>query len=137
MMAGFETELPTDLINSYKELTDNVDKMMGEMTTAGAKLVYEKVKQNMKSSFKSTDSLEKGLKITRVYKTPTDDGINNKVAFYGYDSDGVAIPLKAMAREYGTSHGEKKKPFFRKAFRNKEEIENAMKKVQDRYIKDE
>lgn len=136
-MAGFDAELPTEIIDSYKKLTNNVDKMMGEMTTAGAKLVYEKVKSNMKLSFKKTNNLEKGLKITKVYKTPSDDGINNKVAFYGYDTDGIAIPLKAMAREYGTSRGEAKKPFFRKAFRDKEAIENAMQKVQDRYINEQ
>jgi hypothetical protein len=30
----------------------------------------------------------------------------------------VPIPLKALAREYGTSRGEKKKPFMRKAFKD-------------------
>jgi hypothetical protein len=39
-----------------------------------------------------------------------------------------------MAREYGTSRGEEKKPFFRKSF-SKKEIEQAMMEVQDRYIK--
>ena len=98
----------------------------------------------MKNSFKTTRSLDKGLKKTRVYKTPSDDGINVKVAFYGYDSTkvtkqfpkGVPIPLIAMAREFGTSSGEAKKPFFRKSFKKKE-IEQAMKQVQDKYIKDD
>ena len=84
----------------------------------------------------------KGLKITRVYKTPTDDGINVHIGFYGYDTDkvtkahpkGVPIPLIAMAREYGTSSGENKKPFLRKSFAKKE-IEQAMMEVQEKYIK--
>ena len=56
-------------------------------------------------------------------------------AIYGYDKEGTPIPLKALAREYGTSRGEKKKPFFRKAFRQESAITNAMKKAQEKYIK--
>jgi hypothetical protein len=104
------------------------------MTKAGAEVVYRLVKSNMSSVFKTTKSLEKGLKITKVYKTPSDDGINTHIGFYGYDDDGVPIPLKAMAREYGTSRGEAKKPFFRKSFKKKD-IEQAMLKVQGKYIK--
>ena len=39
------------------------------------------------------------------------------------------MALIAIAREYGTSMGEQKKPFFRKAFKQKE-IEEAMWKAQ-------
>ena len=38
-----------------------------------------------------------------------------------------------MAREYGTSNGEAKKPFFRKSFK-KDEIENEMRKVEEKYL---
>ena len=136
-MAGFSAELPNELIKSFQELETNTEEMLGEMTKAGAEVVYKQVKSNMKSSFKSTESLEKGLKITKSYRTPSDDGINTKVGFYGYDKDGIPIPLKALAREYGTSRGEKKKPFFRKAFRQESAITNAMMKVQEKYIKNE
>ena len=47
---------------------------------------------------------------------------------------GTPVPLIIIAREYGTSSGEKKKPFFRKSF-NKKQIQEAMKKIQDKYIK--
>ena len=134
-MAGFNAELPNELIKSFQELEANTEEMLSEMTRAGAEVVYKQVKSNMKSSFKSTESLEKGLKITKSYRTPSDDGINTKVGFYGYDEDGIPIPLKALAREYGTSRGEKKKPFFRKAFRQESAITNAMKKAQEKYIK--
>ena len=113
-MAGFYVELPTEIINSFKELENNTEEMLGRMTKAGAEIVHKEVLKNMKSSFKSTSSLEKGLKITKTYKTKSDDGINTKVGFYGYNDNGVPIPLIAMAREFGTSSGEKKKPFFRK-----------------------
>lgn len=141
-MAKFKAELPTELINIFSELEDNIEDIFGEMTQAGAKVVYQNVVKNMKRSFKKTDSLEKGLKITRVYKTPSDDGINTHIGFYGYDGNatpkypkGVPIPLKALAREYGTSSGEDKKPFFRKSFK-KQEIEDAMLQVQDKRIGD-
>lgn len=136
-MAKFEMELPVELMNEIKKLEENTDKMLGEMTTAGAKVVYDLVLSNMKGSFKSTEGLAKCLKLSKVYKTPSDDGINTKVAFYGYfkNSQGkkVPAPLVANAREYGTSRGEKKKPFFRKSF-NKAQIEQTMLKVQEKYL---
>ena len=132
-MAKFKSELPYDLIKVFEDLETNCEDMFGEMCKAGAETVYEKVKSNMGKAFKSTKSLEKGLKITRVYKTPSDDGINVHIGFYGYNDEGVPIPLIAQAREYGTSKGEQKKPFFRKSF-NKKAIEQAMQKVQDKYI---
>ena len=141
-MARFDLEVPEDIIKSFESLSDNTDKIFGEMTRAGAELVYKNILKNMKSSFKTTKSLEKGLKITKTYKTITDDGINTKVGFYGYDGvptknypQGKPIPLKALAREYGTST-ESKKPFFRKSF-NKSQIETEMKIVQDKYIQGE
>lgn len=136
-MAGFNLELPEDLINNLKTISNNTDEMFGRMTKAGAEVVYKNVVNNMKSSFKSTDSLKKGLRISRTYKTKSDDGINTKVGFYGYNEKGIPIPLIALAREYGTSRGEKKKPFFRKAFNNKSEIETEMLKVQEEYIDEE
>lgn len=143
-MAKFNAEIPNDLLKEFEELDTNAEIMMGEMCKAGAEVVHKKVVGNLSKSFKSTKSLLKGLKVTRVYKTPTDDGINVHIGFYGYDTDkitkahpkGVPIPLIAMAREYGTSSGEKKKPFLRKSFA-KGEIEQAMMEVQEKYIKGE
>ncbi len=134
-MAGFNAELPTELINKFRELENNTDEMLSKMTKAGANVVYKQVKANMKTSFKNSEKLEKGLLITKSYKTPSDNGINTKVGFYGYTEDGTPIPLIALAREFGTSSGEKKKPFFRKAFRQETAITNAMLKAQEEYIK--
>ena len=90
----------------------------------------------------------------KTYKTPSDDGINNKVAVYGYikkgktykrknsykgkktgtyESDGVPAPLVVIQREYGNSRGEKKIPIFRPAFK-KSQIESVMLKVQEKYL---
>lgn len=152
-MARFKMELPTDLINQFKALSDNSEKMIEEMTEAGAKVVYDNVISNMQGSFQDAHKLTPYLKITRTYKTPSDDGINTKVGFYGYYKDkvftvknkkngniysyvGVPVPLIVRAREFGSSSGEAKKPFFRKSF-NKNQIENAMLQVQKKYIKED
>lgn len=151
-MARFKMELPTELINQFKALSDNSEQMIEEMTEAGAKVVYNNVITNMQGSFEDANKLKPYLKITRSYKTPSDDGINTKVGFYGYYKDktftvrnkkngdiyqyvGVPVPLIVRAREFGSSSGEAKKPFFRKSF-NKSQIENAMLQVQKKYIKD-
>ena len=144
-MAKFFGELPNDLIKVFDELETNAPEMMGKMCKAGATVVYKKVASNLGKAFQNTESLLKGLKITKVYETQSDDGINVHVGFYGYDGKptkqypkGTPIPLKAMAREYGTHGGdwEQKKPFFRKSF-SKKDIEQAMMEVQNRYIKDD
>ena len=141
-MAKFNAELPNDLIKVFEGLEKDCTKIFGEMAEAGAKAVYKNVLANMSKVFGSTKTLEKGLKITKIYKTPSDGGINVHIGFYGYDPDskptkrhpnGTPIPLIAMAREFGTSRGEAKKPFFRQSFKKKE-IEQAMKLVQDKHI---
>lgn len=142
-MARFKAELPNDLIKEFQGLEKSCTQIFGEMVSAGAEAVHQNVLKNMKKSFKNTEPLEKGLRISKIYKTPSDDGINVHIYFEGYDSDkitrkfpkGVPIPLMAFAREYGTSSGEKKKPFFRQSFKKKE-IESIMEQVQKKYIKD-
>ena len=132
------------MIKTFDELETNVPIMMGKMCKAGATVVYNKVVKNLGKAFKRTNTLKKGLKVTKVYKTSTDDAINVHIGFYGYNADkitnrhpkGVPIPLIAMAREYGTSSGEEAKPFLRKSFAKKD-IEAAMKAVQDEYIKED
>lgn len=140
-MAKFKAELPAELIQQFKALADGGAKtMIKEMVDAGADVVLKNVKANMASSFDDASRLEKNLVKTKVYKTPSDDGENSKVAFYGYfvneQGKTVPAPLVAQAREYGTSRGEAKKPFIRKAFK-KNEITQAMLKVQERHLNNE
>lgn len=140
-MARFQSILPNDLIKQFEDLKYSCVVCFGEMTQAGANVVYQNVRKNMKKVFKSTKSLEKGLKISRVQVTNDKDAVQTWIGFDGYDDKptkkypkGVPIPLKVLAREYGTSNGETKKPFFRTSFK-KNEIENAMLSAQDKYIK--
>lgn len=142
-MAKFNGELPHDLIKVFEDLETDAPIMMGEMCKAGAQVVYDRVVSNIRKVFKRPDTLLKGLKITKIYETPSDDGINVHVGFYGYDKESISekypqgkpIPLIALAREYGTKSGERKRPFFRKSFKKKE-IEEAMLRVQEKYIGD-
>lgn len=134
-MAKFNSELPNDLIKEFEQLDLDTEKMMGEMTKAGAEAVYRKVLKNIPKSFISSNIM-KCLYKTKVYKTPSDDGINTKVAFDGYFINKRGIeepaPLVANVFEHGTSTV-KKQPFMRKSF-SKREIEAEMKKVQEKYL---
>jgi hypothetical protein len=112
--------------------------MLKEMTKAGAKVVLKNIKANVPSSFHGSNIM-KCLKVTRSYETPSDDGINTKVAFYGYfiNEQGrrVPAPLVCNVFEYGRSDFNKR-PFLRKSFKESE-IEKAMLEVQKKYIKEE
>ena len=54
-MAGFNLELPTEVIGSINKLYDNAEDMMKQMTRAGAEVVFNNIQNNMKRSFKTTD----------------------------------------------------------------------------------
>lgn len=134
-MARFNAEIPQDILEAFSSLDENAEKMLEEMVGVGADVVYNLIQKNMEKSFDTTESLEQGLSVSKIYRTPSDDGINIHLKFHGYNEKGVAVDLIAQAREYGTSMGEQKKPFLRKSFKKKD-IEAAMNEVQSKYIKD-
>lgn len=139
-MAAFIGALPDDLIKMFETLEVDTTKMLGEMVTAGAEATQKNVSANMpkalcNSLFANGDTVT----ISRVYKTPSDDGINCQVRIDGYfiNRNGVKTPAPLVANmfEYGSSSRDyPKQPFFRRSF-NKKEIEKVMLKVQERYIK--
>jgi hypothetical protein len=138
-MASFKAELPNDIIKQIEKLEGSTEKMLSEMTEAGARLVYENIKTSVPRSWYDSNIM-KCLKITKTYKTPSDDGVNTKVAFYGYfiNEDGrkTPAPLVANVTEYGRSNAPyPKHPFLRRSF-NKAQIEKAMLAVQKKYIKE-
>ena len=137
-MARFKSELPNDLIKEFAKLEKDTDKMLEEMTEAGAKVVLSNIKSSVPSSW-YTSGIMKCLKVTRPYKTPNDDGVNTKIAFYGYfinrNKEKIPAPLVANVTEYGRHNSPyPKKPFLRKSFK-KAQIEKAMESVQKKYIK--
>ena len=134
-MARFDVELPNDLVKQFEALDVDAEKMLGNMTQAGAEVVYRNVMSNIPKSFKGSNIM-KCLQKTKVYKTKSDDGINTKIAFYGYfiNKRGVETPAPLVANvfEHGTSTV-KKQPFMRKSFK-KSEIEKAMLAEQERFL---
>jgi hypothetical protein len=136
-MARFSGDIEQGILGVMQKMEGGSEKIMAQMVEAGADVALRNIRGNMRSSFKTTRSLEAGLGKTRVYKTRSDDGINVKVGFRGYSpynrtrtfSSGVPIPLIAIAREKGTRRGIKAKPFFKKSF-NKAQIEAAMRAIE-------
>lgn len=130
-MAMFEYRLPLEVIKELEKVYKDSDKIFGGMTKAGAEVALRNVKSNVPSSWRDSKIMS-NIGITRVYKTPTDGGINTKVIISGYfiNSRGVktAAPLVANVFEYGSTKFQKR-PFFRRSFK-KREIESAMLKAQ-------
>lgn len=136
-MAKFEMELPTELLSAFSTLEKNEKKMIQDMTKAGAKVALKNIKSNVPSAFHSSNIMN-CLKVTKTYNTPSDGGINTKVAFYGYFTNKqgrkVPAPLVCNVFEYGRSNFTKK-PFLNKSF-DKNEITKAMLEAQQKYIKE-
>ena len=105
------------------------------MTKAGAEVAMQNIKASLPNGIKDSKMMS-CLKMTKTYKTPSDEGINTKVGFYGYfiNKDGVRTPAPLVANvfEYGRSNAPfPKQPFLRKSF-SKGKIEKAMLEAQKR-----
>lgn len=140
-MAKYKLELPTELMQVFKNLDANTEKMLGEMCQVGAEVVKENTWTNMPKGLKDAISVSDNLVTSRVYKTPSDDGINVQCMIVGYfkneDGKQTPAPLVANMFEYGSRQRKyPKHPFFRKSFREAQ-IEKAMMDVQKKYIKED
>lgn len=139
-MARFVGGLPDDVIKMFETLERDSQKIFGEMVKAGAEVAQANVKAKMPQKLRA-GLINSGdaIRVTRVYKTPSDDGINCQVMIDGYFTNRYGqktpAPLVANMFEYGSSSREyPKEPFFRSSF-NKSQIETAMLKIQEKYIK--
>lgn len=120
-------------MRDFQRIHDNSDEIFGAMTKAGAEVVEKNIRASVPKAILNSKMMN-CLRITRTYKTPSDDGINTKVGFFGYfqneDGKTVPAPLVANVFEYGRSSSPfPKHPFMRKAFK-KGDIEQAMRKAQ-------
>lgn len=137
-MARFVGTPPDYLIKRFEHLNVNTEKMLSEMVEAGAEVALKNIKAKMPTNFR--DALtDDNFVITRVYKTPSDGGINCQAAIDGYftNSEGKKTPAPLVANmfEYGSDKRDyPKQPFLRLSFK-KGEIEKAMQKVQEKYLK--
>lgn len=139
-MAKFELQYPTEIIKDFNTIYNNSDKILGEMTRAGAVVVENNIKANVPPSFRDSNIM-KCLKLTKSYKIK--DGVATKVAFYGYfkNKEGKVVPAPLVANvfEYGRSANSRggairKRPFLRKSFKKKQ-IEDAMLEAQKKASK--
>ena len=138
-MAAFVGGMPDDLIKMFAELEKNTEQMLADMVTAGARVVEANVNAKMPRDLKKVLN-GNNIKVTKAYKTPSDDGINAQVMITGYFvnryNQVTPAPLVANLFEYGRSGAPyPKKPFFRACF-NEKQIETAMLQAQEKYIKE-
>lgn len=143
-MALFECKLPTDILKDINFLEQNSEKIFGGMCKAGAQVVCSAIKKTAPHP-----AIASNTKISKVYRTPTDGGINAKVYFSGYipkkdgrsfkrksrktgstvyeTAEGIPTAFLAILYEYGRSGRPfPKKPFFRAAFLQYTAIRSAM-----------
>ena len=132
-MAKFDLSLPNEIIKEFERLSVNTEKMLSDMVEEGARVSKNMVMAKMPSGLRESID-DNNVILTKVYKTPSDDGINCQVMIVGYFKnrygETVPAPLVANMFEYGsTKRKYPKQPF------NKSEIESAMLKIQEKYIK--
>lgn len=82
-MANFEMTLPTDIMNDIRKIEANADAIFGKMTKAAAEATASNIRANA-----PTQELKNSITVSKTYKTPSDDGINNKVMVTGYQNGG-------------------------------------------------
>lgn len=132
-MAKLVLDIDDSVLKDISYIDKQFDHIFGGMTKAGAEVVYKNVIANLPESLRSS-GFSSHVKLSKVYKTPSDDGINTKVMITGYfiNKDGrkTPAPLVANMFEYGSSKKKyPKHPFFRKSFK-KSQIMKAMEEEQ-------
>lgn len=135
-MARFKAELPAEIMKDFEKVYGDTEEIFGEMVKAGAEVAEGNIRANLPAGIRDSAGMMSCLKMTKVYKTPSDDGINVKVGFWGYFTNEhgqrVPAPLVANVFEHGRSNLPfPKQPFLRKSFR-KAQIEAAMLAAQRR-----
>ena len=132
-MAKIVFDIDDSVLKDISYIDKQFDHIFGGMTKAGAEVVYKNVIYSLPEALKSS-GFTKNVKLSRVYKTPSDDGINTKVMITGYfknkEGKNTPAPLVANMFEYGSSKKKyPKHPFFRKSFK-KSQIMKAMEEAQ-------
>ena len=135
-MAKFTVNIDDSVLKDISYIDKQFDHIFGGMTQAGAEVVYKNVISSLPEALKSS-GFTKNVKLSRVYKTPSDDGINTKVMITGYfknkEGKKTPAPLVANMFEYGSGKRKyPKHPFFRKSFK-KSQILKAMEDAQKNY----
>lgn len=132
-MAKLVIDIDDSVLKDISYIDKQFDHIFGGMTKAGAEVVYKNVISALPEPLRSS-GFSSNVKLSKVYKTPSDDGINTKVMITGYfiNKDGrkTPAPLVANMFEYGSDkRNYPKQPFFRKSFK-KSQIMKAMEEEQ-------
>ena len=132
-MAKIVIDIDDSVLKDISYIDKQFDHIFGGMTQAGAEAVHKNVISALPEALKSS-GFTKNVKLSRVYKTPSDDGINTKVMITGYfknkEGKKTPAPLVANMFEYGSDkRNYPKHPFFRKSFK-KSQIMKAMEEAQ-------
>ena len=120
-MAKFTANIDDSVLKDISYIDKDFERIFGGMTQEAAKVVMNNVKNSMPSALKKSLSND-NVKISKIYKTPSDDGINTKVMITGYftNEDGrkTPAPLVANMFEYGSSKRKyPKHTLLRKSFK--------------------
>ena len=125
-MAKANLEIPRYMIEKMERLEQDTRKMMEEMVEAGANVTYKNMLAKLPEGIKNSEMVN-NLRVTRVYDTPSDEGINE-------DGKITPAPLVANVFEYGRSDSPfPKQPFMRSSFNNNL-ITKAMLAIEEKYI---
>lgn len=132
-MAKLVVDIDESVLKDISYIDKQFDNIFGGMTQAGAEVVYKNVISALPESLKSS-GFSSHVKLSKVYRTPSDDGINTKVMITGYfinkEGKKTPAPLVANLFEYGSSKRKyPKQPFFRKSFK-RSQIMKAMEEAQ-------
>ena len=132
-MAKIIADIDDSVLKDISYIDKQFDHIFGGMTKAGAEVVYKNVISALPEPLRSS-GFSSHVKLSKVYKTPSDDGINTKVMITGYfiNKDGrkTPAPLVANMFEYGSDkRNYPKQPFFRKSFK-KSQIKKVMEEAQ-------
>ena len=132
-MAKLVVDIDDSVLKDISYIDKQFDNIFGGMTQAGAEVVYKNVISALPEALKSS-GFSSNVKLSKVYRTPSDDGINTKVMITGYfknkEGKKTPAPLVANMFEYGSSKKKyPKHPFFRKSFK-KSQIMKAMEEAQ-------
>jgi HK97 gp10 family phage protein len=119
-MATLKVKLPDDLMIGLERLGNHVDAVVEKTLEAGAEMIEDKVRSNLKNVIgsgtktpsKSTGQLLSALGTSPVKKN--NDGYDIKIGFSEPRKDGTSNALVASIIEYG-KRGQAAKPFMKPA----------------------
>ena len=136
-MAKFIGATTKELQEQFEKMNVNLEEMLSQMVTAGAQVVHDNMVAKMPENLKSVLTSE-NIRISKVYSTPSDGGINCQAQIVGYFTNRYGkktpAPLVANMIEYGSINKHYHKQAFLRSSFSKKQIEAKMLEVQEKFI---